>query len=455
MTTVVHRHLTPLGRTPAAATRAVELGASFYWRDGASGLNFRALGEPLAFGPDGGHASALEPRSVSFEHHSDDHATSERLPAWLHALGFDPTAAREAGSPWAAWPRSASWLPEQLIVTTPDGSSFAITHAVDGDAKSVEAFVARAVRFAEAARRALALTTREPSRPTATAAPVAFDEAAHARFVGRVERAQRALACGSLSKVVLARSEMVTGPGRFDPERQLSALAQAAPRAIVFGWWHGDAGTWLGATPEVLARVGEGFVTTSAIAGTARRSDDPEGCALAADRKCLHEHALVVSAMRAALEPLVVDLVVRERPSVLLSERLVHLETPMRARLDGHGLLALARALHPTPALGGSPRDAALAWLREHEGLDRGHFGAPIGWESPSGDGVLAVGIRAALVRESSAVLFAGAGLVEGSDPEAEWRETVSKLELARSTLMPSGPAGSLGVRPVGEEARA
>jgi isochorismate synthase len=455
MTTLVHRHLTPLGRTPASAFQGAAIRSEFCWRDAASGLSFRAVGANLVVSDPSGPTSESAARSILFEHYPHDTATrpmSDSLPARLHALGFDPMGQVAPESPWKGWPRAASWLPEHLIATTGDGRSFAITHVAD-DVPRDEGERRRA-RFAEAASQALSaprtdVPRREPALMTAV------DELARAHFVERVERAKRSMATGALSKVVLARSETLRGAVRFDGEGQLQALAEAAPRAVVFGWRQGDHGTWLGATPEVLVRVSDGVVSTSAIAGTARRVEDPEGCALLRDAKCLHEHALVVAAMRDVLASLVTDLVVDERPRVLTSERLVHLETAMHGRLGAAPLLAIARALHPTPALGGSPREAALEWLHAHEGMDRGHYGAPLGWEAPNGDGVLAVGIRAALLKGSTAVLFAGAGLVEGSDPEAEWRETESKLELARSTLTPSPPKAEHATQSSAEEARA
>ena len=110
------------------------------------------------------------------------------------------------------------------------------------------------------------------------------------------------------------------------------------------------------------------------------------------------------------------------------SRSLRHLETKMRAVVRDAHLLGLVSDLHPTPALGGSPAQAAQAWLRQHEALDRGWFGGPIGWFHQNGDGQCAVAIRCALLDSHGVHAYAGAGIVKGSDPLNEWRETQAKF---------------------------
>lgn len=443
----LYRHVATLDIEHREAWRNSSASPSFHWRDGDTGVTFRAEGDCLEgapfhreFGPD-------PLRSIRFELVHEDGLAEEatgRLPAALHALGFDASRPREARSFWEGWPTCATWLPRHLVVTTAHGTSFTITHALasDGAPSIARAELRERSRaFSERVRRHAPRSSAGTMKHATLGPSNSGSSTEQRRFVEVVEAARAAIAAGELEKLVVARSEVVSSDRPFDPWRQLDALSTLAARAITFGWHLGRLGTWLGATPEVLVRICDGKLETSAIAGTARRDEDPNGARLLADAKCQLEHDLVVRTMTEELRNFAAELVVADAPHVLVSERLVHLETRMHGTLTRGSLVEVARALHPTPALGGRPRAASLAWLREHEGLDRGHYGAPIGWEAPNGDGVLAVAIRSALLRDRRAHLFAGAGIVAASDPDAEWRETASKLELARTTLITSDAA--------------
>jgi isochorismate synthase EntC len=132
------------------------------------------------------------------------------------------------------------------------------------------------------------------------------------------------------------------------------------------------------------------------------------------------------------------DVIVEDAPQVLRLSTIQHLRTRLSGVLGGArspGLLNLAGQLHPTPAMGGVPRDAALSWLRRYEGIEREWFAALLGWLDTAGDGELAVAIRCALINGPDAVLFAGCGIVEGSVAELEYRETAMKLQVMLSAL--------------------
>ena len=113
-----------------------------------------------------------------------------------------------------------------------------------------------------------------------------------------------------------------------------------------------------------------------------------------------------------------------------------HLATEITGTLpEAHGLLSLAALLHPTPAVGGAPRDLALGFIDEHEGFDRGWYAGPVGWLGPDGDGELCVALRCGIVDRTRATLFAGCGIVADSDPDAEWEESRIKLRAVVSAL--------------------
>lgn len=419
MSTRVKRHILRLSRAASAALDTSTEVPCFCWNDGRSGLSFRAYGSAWSSEDSGGFIDAAFTRSAIVEHTaSDDDAelAGSALPMALHAVPFGPTALGAANGIWRGWPDGRSWLPERLVVRTRDGAAYAISQCVVGSGESPE-------------RTARAMQARGGEHG------LRADGLARAEFVERVIEARAAIRDQRFRKVVLARSETVTATKPFDPVLQFEALAASSPDAVAFAWLHGAVGAWVGATPEVLARLTNGQLETSAVAGTALASLDPDGRGMLADPKTRKEHDLVVEAMRRALQPCVRALTIASEPGPRRSERLVHLETPMRGELCASEFVAACERLHPTPALGGTPRDAALAWLARHEGLDRGYFGAPIGWSAPNGDGVLAVGIRSALLVGNEAVLFAGAGIVAESNADAEWSETAHKLELGRTTL--------------------
>ena len=255
--------------------------------------------------------------------------------------------------------------------------------------------------------------------------------------------AERACRKGILDKVVLTRSVTRTAPDgmRFSAAATIRALRAANPDAIVFAVGDGRGRVFCGATPEVLLRVRGGSVTTHALAGTCARSDDPDertgqAAALLASDKDRREHAFVVDQIAAALAPFCDDVSHASAPRIKDLPRLMHLETPIFGRLRaGVRWPDIVAALHPTPAVCGSPRHAALAWLRRHEHLERGGYAGHFGWVDAAGDGACAVALRCALLHGDRATLYAGAGVVAGSEPEAEWHETELKLQSAAEAL--------------------
>ncbi|HEY5640241.1 MAG TPA: isochorismate synthase, partial [Dehalococcoidia bacterium] len=219
-------------------------------------------------------------------------------------------------------------------------------------------------------------------------------------------------------------------------------LVEGYPHCTVFAFARGDS-CFLGATPERLVRVDRpaldgrdapSMVRADCLAGSARRGATEEedwrlGESLRADPKELHEHAVVVQALRDGLEPLCSRLDIPEAPGLLRLPNVQHLHTPIEGVLSTErGVLELVERLHPTPAAGGLPRDAALPLIRQLESFDRGWYAGPVGWVDGRGDGEFAVAIRSALIRRQEAFLYAGCGIVAGSDPEREYSESCLKL---------------------------
>lgn len=263
-----------------------------------------------------------------------------------------------------------------------------------------------------------------------------------AGYEAMVAEALHRMSAGELAKVVLARVLDLQAEGPVDQAAMLRGLAARDPSGYVFAVDLPDAGaprTLLGASPELLISRRDGEVIANPLAGSAPRRRDPvedeaAGAALLASAKDRHEHALVITDVAAALAGVCEDLTVPEEPSLVRTDAMWHLSTRIRGR-SSRSALDLARALHPTPAVGGVPREAARRAIAELEPFDRGFYTGMVGWTDASGDGEWVIALRCGEVRGASARLYAGAGLVPASVPSAELAETTAKLETMLACL--------------------
>jgi isochorismate synthase len=211
-----------------------------------------------------------------------------------------------------------------------------------------------------------------------------------------------------------------------------------------------EGGTFIAATPERLVRRDGATVACDALAGSVARgaafTDDAPGRSptgaddrateLLASGKDRREHDLVVSAIGTALRELGADVRVPTEPTIRTLRHVLHLHTPIAATLrEPHHVLELAAALHPTPAVGGTPTRIATEWIAARESVPRGWYASPVGWFDLDGNGELAVAIRSGLVTGDRAHLWAGAGIVAGSDPDRELAETDLKLRAILGAL--------------------
>jgi salicylate biosynthesis isochorismate synthase len=294
---------------------------------------------------------------------------------------------------------------------------------------------------------AIADWTRIVSRPPLalrSAAPGNLSEPDIAADIWKckVGAATKSIRTGAMDKVVLARTRTV--PLTVSVEEILSNLSETHPDAHLFAFARQDA-CFLGASPERLIEFRDGCLSTWALAGSAPRSaveteDTRLGLGLLRSAKDRHEHALVVNELRSVLTHHCGRLHIPQEPGLRKLPHVQHLITPIEGQAhDGLQLLELLEQLHPSPAVGGLPRGEALAYIRAEEELDRGWYAGPVGWIDDRGNGEFAVALRSALLREGYATLFAGCGIVDGSSPEDEYRETEVKMRTMASAL--NGPA--------------
>jgi menaquinone-specific isochorismate synthase len=272
---------------------------------------------------------------------------------------------------------------------------------------------------------------RPPSAPSDVRwADGEVDASRHMRAVAAAVERIRA---GHLSKVVLARDLLAVADSPIDTRMLLRRLADRFPSCYTFAC----AGL-VGATPELLVRRMGGHVESLVLAGTIAREagDDSSAATLFASAKDREEHSYAADMVRAALAPLCQELTVPDEPELLRLSNLIHLATPVRGRLsEERSVLDVVAALHPTPAVGGTPTDSALDLIRELETMDRGRYAGPVGWIDARGDGEWGIALRCAQVEGARARLYAGGGIVAGSDPDAELAETQTKFRVMRDAI--------------------
>lgn len=247
------------------------------------------------------------------------------------------------------------------------------------------------------------------------------------RWSTEVLAALHAIEAGDLEKVVLAREVVVESDQPFSRHDVISRLVASQPDCYVYA-----AGTMVGASPELLVARRGNHITSLPMAGTVSRAGggDNRVEGLADSQKDRREHQLVVDAVISTLQTRCRDVRADDVPSLARLTDVAHLATRIEAVVGdaGPSALELARLLSPTPAIAGAPRSAALAFLAALEPFDRGCYGGPVGWVDACGDGEWAVALRGAELGRRRARLLAGAGIVAGSDPDAEWAETEAKL---------------------------
>jgi menaquinone-specific isochorismate synthase len=250
-----------------------------------------------------------------------------------------------------------------------------------------------------------------------------------------VERALREIEVGTLSKVVLARVQTVSAEGSLDPVGVVLNLWKENPGSHVFLFEPSPGAPLLGAAPETVATVwGKSFRAT-AVAGSIARGVTAEeqrtfAKALLGNRKDRLEHQMCVQDTVERLGAVATDIQAQPEPRVLTLSAIQHLETVIEARLrPEENVLSVLNALHPTPAVCGMPRGRALEFLEREEPFQRGWYAGPVGWFDGEGNGVFVPALRSAVGCGGEWRLFAGAGIVAGSEPQQEWEETRIKFQ--------------------------
>lgn len=390
----------------------------------------RLLGFGAAIRITGGRDSAFEDSHAQLRAIAGRFTSStshEARPRVFGGLRFRPGGRVQ----YQGWDAFGGWqfvLPEVLLAFTRSGVHASFVTATSNAASAT-------ALATEALERIADTLPQRVSTPPFPANPASGDD-----YREKVAEAVAEISGGKYDKTVLALQSRLEYGEEVHQGRFVQALANRYPDCYTFRFVAGES-AWLGASPELLVRRDGSELRTASLAGSRPRGstlaeDDALAEALYASAKERQEHQLVVDAVRASLEPHCTDLVVPASPQILRVANIQHLYTPITGEVKpGVDILDLVQAMHPTPAVGGSPRKPALDAIEAIEGMDRGWYAAPFGWFDLEGDGIFCVALRSGIVHGSHLDLFAGAGIVEGSEPAAELAEVQQKLRALRGTL--------------------
>lgn len=334
--------------------------------------------------------------------------------------------------PGAPFPALRLFVPRWQVSRSGDGSVAVANLVVTPDAP-LDLIAAKVWRAHGKFRSFDYSAAQGAERPSA---PRSFEEVGGPDWYRRgVATALGEIARGDYRKVVLARARRLTTAEPFHPLGVLNHLRQRFPGCYSFSVANGRGQSFIGASPERLVRVAGGRMHTEALAGSAPRGksaseDAALARALLQSDKDLREHQLVLGSIARRVADLGLTLEHAPQPRLLALANVQHLHTPVSATLPaGVHLLDLVGRLHPTPAVGGTPRDAAVAAIARLEPFPRGLYAGTCGWVDHRGGGEFFVGLRSALVDGCTATAYAGAGIVAGSDPDREFAETELKFQ--------------------------
>ncbi len=410
----------------------------FYWERPDHGLTIAAAGAVAEFRASGaGRFRDVSERSRELLRSLNTGRSGNPGGGPLMVGGFGFSDRDCQAREWREFPPAWIFLPRLLWVRRGARCSLTMTWAKD-DRDSVDRLLARALQPPRSCHRSADPSPLLELRPSPATPLERID------WRERVERVRSQILGGALKKVVLSRRLAIETDSPIDPVRFIDSARAARPSCVNFFVSPGIT-SFVGSTPERLVELDGETVTSSALAGSVPRGDNPEedralGDSLLSSAKNLEEHQYVVNALASAHEPVASPLNVPAQPRLMLLPEAQHLFTRIEGRLrEPRSVIELAGLLHPTPAVCGVPREAARAII-EREEPERGWYTGAVGWIDAKGNGEFAVALRAGVIDGSRMYLFGGAGIVAGSDSDAEFAETENKL----TALIGSTPLGTI-----------
>jgi isochorismate synthase len=345
---------------------------------------------------------------------------------WVGGFAFDPEGG--STSAWSSLAPASLVLPELSICRSGEEAFLTVNAIVHPGDSAEEAVGAASARLSSLRGDPLPLLDPHPTERVEISSALPPGD-----FERTIAAATDRIGAGEISKVVLAREVLVSAGAAHDPAALFAAMREQFSSCFCFCCGTPEA-AFIGASPELLLRRSGAGVSTVALAGSTRRSSDPAvddhlGEQLLRSDKDRREHEIVAERIARTLRPHAVWVEAAPEPEIVKVANIQHLATPIVAQLtEPRSAVELAGLLHPTPAVGGEPKEAAKAAIAELEQMDRGWYAGPVGWMDSTEDGEFCVALRSALLRDREAHLYAGVGVVAGSDPAAELAETEIKL---------------------------
>ena len=400
-------------------------GQRFFWQNRAQTVTLVGLGHAYTITNNADH-ERFDAVEQQWQQLTQNLPKLEVQPVLFGGFAFDP--ARNHSTQWRNLPHSIFALTTFQLVMKND-TSYVTIHYISRDTNNETAFNELRKQRDELIHAAQVKEVRTYDKPHV----VEIREPGKKKYLQSIAGVTELIQQNAAQKVVIARSLALKFEEPPTSTQVLSHMKQQQPESYLFGFEHED-GLFFGASPERLVKVENGQAYSSCVAGSIRRGataeeDERLGAELLGDNKNRGEHHYVVEMISDIFHQTCTDVKVPDGPRLLKIRDIQHLFTPVEGRLhDGATILQLVKLLHPTPALGGVPREAALDIIRRCETMDRGLYAAPIGWLDAEGNGEFAVAIRSALLTADEAHLYAGGGIVAHSQPQSEYEETLVKF---------------------------
>jgi menaquinone-specific isochorismate synthase len=410
-------------------------GERFFWKDPSDKGCIVGLGKAMQIqsGQSTDRFFHVEKAWKDFLDHAiiqQDYSVKGVGPTLFGGFSFDPMKTRT--KLWSRFSQSLFHLPKYMLSII-EGQTYLTTNIVC--TKNDDDSLADKINN----ERTTILNLSEPTLGNVQK-PFHIEEINPDNWKQSVEKLVADLKEGSLKKVVLARELRLIFHESIEVEEVLHHLLQEQEESFIFAF-ESNGDCFIGASPERLVKKDGMNLFSTCLAGSIVRGktleeDQQLGDELLTDTKNLNEHQFVVDMIRNEMEIFCSEILIPKVPQLMKMRYIQHLYTPVSGVCkEETSLLQVVEHLHPTPALGGMPKQEALEKIREIEELDRGFYAAPIGWLDFKGNGEFAVAIRSALIQGKEASLFAGCGIVENSDAESEFLETRIKFRPMLNSL--------------------
>jgi menaquinone-specific isochorismate synthase len=354
---------------------------------------------------------------------------TDATPIIFGGFSFDPFKPRT--EKWRSFPHAKMIVPTVLLSIKKGKATLTVTMRSEQNEEMMEK-IGMLIRL---------LYQGQEQRQTTSSLPslIKYEEVQKEEWMGAVTKIIENIRNGKFDKVVLAREARLLFADAIDPSVVLQQLCEQQPFSYLFAFEQ-EGQCFIGASPEQLVKKEGDTCYSACLAGSIRRGktfqeDEQLGQWLMHDEKNLREHQFVVQMIREAIEAVCERVQMPSSPQLLKLQHIQHLYTPVVGEKCCVSILSIVEQMHPTPALGGTPREKAIKEIRENEPLDRGWYAAPIGWMDTEGNGEFAVAIRSGLLQGKKASIFAGCGVVGDSDPISEYEETKVKFTPMLSAL--------------------